>query len=141
MKKLLLLTVMIFTFFFVHAQKYELSSPDAKLKADVDINGGINVTLKKGDITAIKLGNISLETDNKLQDQEFKVQKVIRNSVNGIINPQIREKAETHINAYNELEIRFKAGHSITFRLFNEGFAYRLSTLSKDSLTIFPQKS
>ena len=141
MKKLLLLTLMIFTILFTYGQKYELSSPDGKLKSTVEIKSGINVTLSKGEITAIELGKISLETGNKLKDSEFKVQKGIRNSVSEIIKPQIRERAETFINAYNELEIRFKAGHSITFRLFNEGFAYRLSTLSKDSLTIFPQKS
>ena len=141
MKKLLLLTLMIFTILFTYGQKYELSSPDGKLKSTVEIKSGINVTLSKGEITAIELGKISLETGNKLKDSEYKVQKGIRNSVSEIIKPQIRERAETFINAYNELEIRFKAGHSITFRLFNEGFAYRLSTLSKDSLTIFPQKS
>ena len=137
MKKLLLIASLAFAVIHAYSQKYELSSPDAKLKAAVEINSGINVTLKKGDITAIKLGNISLETDSKLQDPEFKVQKAIRNSVNGIVKPQIREKAETFVNAYNELEIRFKAGHSITFRLFNEGLAYRFSTSSKDSLTIY----
>ena len=141
MKKLLLFASLALTVIHAYSQKYELSSPDGKLKATVEIKSGINVTLNKDEITAIKFGNISLETGNKLKDSEFKVKQATRTTVNGIIKPQIREKAETYINAYNELEIRFKAGHSITFRLFNEGFAYRLSTLSKDSLTIFPQKS
>lgn len=140
MKKFLLFTIMLFTYFFVNAQKYELSSPDGFLKAGIEINQGINVTLNKGGKTVIKFGNISLETGNKpSENSEFKVQKTIRNSVNEILRPQIREKAETLINAYNELEIRFKSGKAITFRLFNEGVAYRLSTSSKDSLTIFSE--
>ncbi len=137
MKKLFLIISLLFAVIQSYSQKYELSSPDAKLKASVEIIDGINVTLKKGDITAAKIGNISLETDSKLQDPEFKVQKTTRTSVNGIAKPQIREKAESYVNAYNELEIRFKAGRSITFRLFNEGLAYRFSTSSKDSLTIY----
>ena len=80
MKKLLLIASLAFAVIHAYSQKYELSSPDAKLKAAVDINGGINVTLTKGDITAIKFGNIYLETGNKSQNTEFKVQRVFRSS-------------------------------------------------------------
>jgi alpha-glucosidase len=140
MKRPLLLTLLLFAVFAAHAQKYELSSPDGKLKAGIEINPGINVTLDKGSKTVIKFGNISLETDNKLlQGTGYKVQKAVRKSVNEIIRPQIREKAEAFNNIYNELEIRFKSGYSITFRLFNEGLAYRLSTSSKDSLRIYSE--
>ena len=137
MKNLLLITSLLFSVISASSQKYELISLDGKLKADIEINSGINVTLNKDGITAVKLGNIYLETDNKLQNPELKVQRAFRSSVNEIVKPQIREKTETLINAYNELELRFKSGHSITFRLFNEGLAYRFSTSSKDSLTIF----
>lgn len=137
MKKLLLLNVMVFTFFFVDGQKYELSSPDGSLKTEIELNRGIAVKLNKGDKTVIQLGNISLDAGIKLSgNSEFKVKKVIRNSVNEIIKPQIRERAEAFNNVYNELEIRLKTGYAITFRLFNEGLAYRLSTSSKDSLTV-----
>ncbi len=137
MNKLLLITSLLFLMINASSQKYELISLDGKLKADIEINGGINVTLNKDGITAVKFGNIYLQTGNKSQYTEFKVQRVFRSSENEIVKPQIREKAETIINAYNELELRFKSGHSITFRLYNEGLAYRLSTSSKDSLTIY----
>lgn len=138
MKKLLLPALLGFTFLIARAQKYELSSPDGILKTEIEINQGINVKLNKGDKPLIKFGNISLETGIKVPgDAKFKVQKTGRYSVNETIKPQIREKAESYINAYNELEIRFKSGQAISFRLFNEGLAYRLSTSSKDSLTIY----
>jgi alpha-glucosidase len=140
MKTFFLLAAMAFSLSFVSGQKFELISPDGKLKTGIEIYQGINVTLSKDNKTVIKFGNISLETEIKASgNTEFKVQKTIRNSVNEILRPQIREKAETLTNAYNELEIRFKSGQAITFRLFNEGVAYRLSTSSKDSLTIYSE--
>ena len=137
MKKLLMLPLLAITTLCVHGQKYELISPDGKLKTGIVINHGINVTLEKRGKTVITLENISLETDAQVhQDKDFKVQKAIRASVNEMVRPQIREKSETFVNACNELEIRFKSNYSITFRLFNEGMAYRLSTSQRDSLTI-----
>ena len=41
MKKILLLTTFAFVTLFAGAQKYELSSPDNKLKAEIEINAGI----------------------------------------------------------------------------------------------------
>ena len=95
LKILLLITSLLFSMISASSQKYELSSLDGKLKADIEIISGINVTLNKDGITAVKLGNISLETDNKFRIRNYKVQKAIRSSVNEIVKPQIREKAET----------------------------------------------
>ncbi len=137
MKKISLLIILLFISFFTYAQKYGLSSPDGKLTAGIEIDNSIYVALLKGRSTVIKLGNISLETSFvKNRNDEYKVQKAIRNSVNEVVKPGIREKAANLTNSYNELEIRFRNNHSITFRLFNEGLAYRLSTSSRDSLTI-----
>ncbi len=137
MKKPILLTLLVCYSLSVLAQKYGLTSPDGKLTAGIEIDNGIYVALLKGRTGVFKLANISLETHLVLpQNDEYKVQKAIQNSVNEIIRPEIPDKAATLTNSYNELEIRFRNKHSITLRLFNSGLAYRLSTSSKDSLTI-----
>ncbi len=138
MKKHLLLPIILFATLSAYAQKYELLSPDGKLGTEIVIANGINVTLKKESKAVINFRNLSLETDKKVaDDKKYKVAKIIRGSKNEIIKPQINEKADSLLNSYNELEIRFKESYSITFRLFNEGLAYRFSTSSKDSMTIF----
>jgi alpha-glucosidase len=138
MKKSFLLTALAFLSLFTHAQKYELISPDKKLTAEIDIDRGIFVNLKKGENIAVRFDNISLETGmNNQPEVFFKVQKINRKQVNEIVRPDIREKSETMINEYNELEIRFRSNFAITFRAFNEGLAYRLSSLLKDSLIIY----
>jgi alpha-glucosidase len=137
MKKLVLLIVSLFIGLFSYSQKYALTSPDGKLTAGIEIDKGIYVALLKGRTNVFKLGNISLKTYYVVGPKdEYKVQKIIRNSVNEIIRPEIRDKAATLTNSFNEMEIRFGNKHSVTFRLFNEGFAYRFSTSNKDSLKI-----
>ena len=82
----------------------------------------------KGRTTILKLGNISVENYYVAsRNPDFEVAKVIPRSVNEVIKPEIREKAAALTNSYNELEIKFKKNYSITFRLFNEGLAYRYS--------------
>lgn len=138
MKKLFFIILFAFANFLVQAQNYELTSPDGYLKAIILIDRGIEVTLKKQDRFAMKVNNISLETSPGLANNtDWRVQHIVRNSVNETVLPEIREKAEALTNAYNELEIRFRTGNSITLRLFNEGLAYRFSTSSIDSLTIY----
>ncbi|HSH18902.1 MAG TPA: glycoside hydrolase family 97 N-terminal domain-containing protein, partial [Draconibacterium sp.] len=137
MKEFLFLIVFTFTFLISNAQQYELDSPDGKLIAEIEIKEGISAKLLKDNNAAVLLKNIWLETENKGQIfSDFKVKKTIRNSVNETIIPVIKEKEAVLTNAYNEIEILFKSGSSIIFRLFNEGLAYRLSTSVKDSLII-----
>ncbi len=138
MKKIVIIALFAFITLVLQAQNYGLHSPDGKLSIAVEVNQGIGVILKKQDQVAVKLSNILMVTSPELANKtDWRVQRTVRNSVNETVIPEIREKAEALINAYNELEIRFRAGNSITFRLFDEGLAYRFSTTVRDSLTIY----
>jgi alpha-glucosidase len=138
MNKLFLITTFVVVSLLSPAQKYELISPDNKLKVEIETNQGISAILTKEGKPAVSLQNISLETGKEAkQVSDYKVQKIVRNSVNETVTPELREKAAVLTNSYNELEIKFKAGNGITFRLFNEGLAYRLLTSAKDSLIVY----
>ncbi len=137
MKKPFLPVIFTLIFLYSGAQKYELLSPDGKLKADIEIKDGIFVNLDKEGLPAVSLQNISLETGNEsVQFSNLRVKKAVRNSANETVKPVIKEKEAELKNTYNEIEINFKSASSITFRLFNDGLAYRLSTVAKDSLII-----
>lgn len=137
MKKILLLISFLFLGVSVYPQKYGLTSPDGKLTAGIEIDNGIYVALLKGRNTVIRLGNISLENSYVPEmNPGFRVQKIQERSVNETVSPEIREKEAAYINSYNELEIRFRGNYVVTFRLFNEGLAYRFAISGKDSLRI-----
>ena len=137
MKKIVLVISLSFIVLFGKAQKYLIDSPDKKMSAEIEINNGITVKMLKGTETVFTLSGISLEiVNNNQQFANQQVKKVTRNAVNEEVRPQIRDKSEIYKNCFNELIIAFKANHSVTFRLFNEGLAYRISSSVKDSLTI-----
>ena len=140
MKKSILFFLSFSFCIYCSAQKYELFSPDGKLKTEIEINRGIFAELSKEGVPFVKLNNLSLEYDGTDQPGISKVRRTYRRSVNEVIKPEIREKSSELLNTYNELEIRFRADYGIIFRLFNEGLAYRFTTFSKDSLLIDNEK-
>jgi alpha-glucosidase len=137
MKKILLLISLLFFSFSVFAQKYGLSSPDGKLTTAIEIDNGIFVALLKDRDVVLRMGNLSLQNYYVAdRNADYKVQKVIPRSVNEVVKPEIRDKSAMLTNSYNELEIKFSKNYTITFRMFNEGLAYRFSISEKDSLRI-----
>lgn len=140
MKRILLQLLLFLQFFNVYPQKYGLTSPDGKLTAGIEIDNGIYVALLKGRNPLIRFGNIAVENYYVAErNADFKVLRAYTRSVNEIIEPEIRDKSEVYTNSYNELEIRFRKNYAITFRMFNEGLAYRFSISEKDSLRIIKE--
>jgi len=137
MKKLIILLISVFISFSVEAQVYKINSPDGKLETEITIEKGISVVLTKSESHMLTLRNLSMNTGNVKLGDNLKVSKTARRSVDETIAPVIREKASILQNNYHELEIRFKNRPGITFRLYNEGLAYRFYTNLEDSLTIY----
>ncbi|HTN06917.1 glycoside hydrolase family 97 protein [Agriterribacter sp.] len=119
-----------------NAQQYVLMSPDKKLSAEIESNRqGISVKMtKEGDIL-LSLSDLGMVT-GQTKAVPPQVKKAKRNAISEDVKPAVKEKSETYRNEYNELVLTFKSEHALTFRLFNEGLAYRFSTTAKDSLTI-----
>ncbi|MBW6501117.1 MAG: glycoside hydrolase family 97 protein [Bacteroidales bacterium] len=138
MKKLFRLIASVLITLSANAQEYQLISPDGKLTAKIETGQNISVNLEKDGRNVVMLENLFLKAGNVVRkDTSLKVQRVTRRSVNEVIEPEIREKASSLINKFNELEIRFRAYFGITFRIYDEGLAYRFSTFSGDSLIIY----
>lgn len=138
MKKILFLSFLSLLFYCGKAQKFVLDSPDKKITAGIEFNHELTIKITKGEESVFNLSGLSLETNlNEANDQ--RVIKSVRNSVNEEVKPVIRDKSEIYRNCYNELTISFNSSRALTFRLFNEGLAYRFSTSAKDSLTILKE--
>lgn len=136
MKSFLVLFFLSFLCAAGNAQQYTLSSPDKKLSAEIESNQqGISLKMMKGAGKVLSLSDLGMITD-QTKAEPLKIKNTKRSAVAEDIRPAIKEKSETYRNEYNELLLTFKSGQALTFRLFNEGLAYRFSTTAKDSLTI-----
>lgn len=138
MKKILMISLLIFFCTENYAQKYVLTSPDSKLSAEIEINQAITVRMANGSETILNLSGLEMMT-SQTASGGWQVKKVFRSSVNENHKPLIRVKSESYKNHYNELMLAFKSDKALTFRLFNEGLAYRFSSSSKDSLKVFKE--
>lgn len=140
MKRIWLLSLLSILFLNTKSQNFQISSPDQRLGATIEINGSINIKMQKGALQLLELKGVSMEVTGATDPfAQLKVSKSMRKFVDEVVIPEIREKSDQYRNCYNELVIRFKSNHALTIRLFNEGMAYRFSSSLKDSLTILKE--
>ena len=138
MKDLLLTTFFSIVVISSHAQEYSLASPDGFLTAKISIRGTASVELSKGNEKLLKLDEIDLvAVDGQLKG--LRVKNSTNQSVSNTVIPIVKEKSASYLENYNELNIGFKSDKGLTFRLYNEGIAYRFTTSAKDSLTIITE--
>ena len=135
MKKLIITTIFSIAVISIHAQEYYLTSPDGFLTAKISIHSNASVELSKRNELLLNLDEIDMvAADGQLEG--MRVKKSTNQSVSKTVFPLIKEKSASYIENYNELAIAFKSDKVLTFRLYNEGIAYRFTTSAKDSLTI-----
>jgi alpha-glucosidase len=53
-----------------------------------------------------------------------------------VVQTVVAVKSKTISNSYNQLSLKFKPNYAVTFRLFNNGIAYRFETSLKDQITV-----
>ena len=133
MKKTLLFVVFLVFIFSVNAQKkFNLTSPDEKLKVEITIGEKVSYTLQSGTDTVIFPSSISMKLENKTFGSKPSIKETKRIHVNNIIKSPFYKRSQITDN-YNELRLIFKENFELVFRTYNEGVAYRfISTEKKD---------
>ena len=71
----------------------------------------------------------ALSTQNKITTSKVE-------AVNSQIVVPVPDRRKMMKDTYNQLTISFKQPYKVTFRIYNEGIAYRISTMFKDSVFI-----
>lgn len=116
-------------------KKYDIVSPDGKLKVNVTIDEVVCYTVVHETDTMLYSSAISMETDTYMYGRASRVKKAVRRSVNQTIASPFYKK-ETVKDHYNELQILFKENFSLTFRVYDEGMAYRFASTGAKSFIV-----
>lgn len=114
-----------------------LQSPNGNIRVKVWMQGALSYSVLyrnkaitgTSKIDLIPLNKKSLSEQNKITF--FRI-----NTVNSQIIVPVSERRKRMTNNYNELTIEFKQPYKVIFRAYNEGVAYRITTLFKDSIYI-----
>jgi alpha-glucosidase len=65
-----------------------------------------------------------------------KVVSAKNTSVDEVVQTVVAVKSKTISNNYNQLNLKFKPDFAVSFRVFDNGIAYRFETTMKDQITI-----
>ncbi|HEY0610088.1 MAG TPA: glycoside hydrolase family 97 N-terminal domain-containing protein, partial [Chitinophaga sp.] len=112
----------------------DILSPDKKIRVHIDVSNGLFYSVSFNGQTLLQPSQIALQVAGIPNDLAIK--QVITRSVNEVITSPVPEKRKLIPDVYNEVTIRFRRPFSLTFRVYNDGVAYRFATHVKDSLTI-----
>ena len=119
------------------AQKqYSISSPDGRLTAEVTVGEQLTWSLAHDGRQLIEPSPVSLTlADGEQLGPNARVRHAKRQSADETIPSPFWISSEVR-NQYNELLITFRGDWGITFRLYDDGLAYRFHTNRKGTLTI-----
>lgn len=126
----LLLIILMMTYATISAQKeFSLLSPDKKLEVKVSVGEKIEFSVLKNGKALISPSPLAMNVnDNVVLGSKANVKNTKTNSVNQILQREVRQKSKEVREYYNELKINFKENFALSFRAFNEGVAYRFET-------------
>jgi alpha-glucosidase len=114
-----------------------LQSPNGNICVKVWMQGALSYSVRYRNKAIIGTSKIDLIPLNKksLSEQNKITSFRIKTENSQIIVP-VSERRKQMTNNYSELTIVFKQPYKVIFRAYNEGVAYRIITLFKDSIYV-----
>lgn len=137
------ITFLIFIFFcpaFIFAQSFEVTSKDKNTTLTVDTKGSLSFSVKKGNEVVLDKVAIGINLENTLLGEKPKVvsDKIIEKEEQIISIVPLKNRKIS--DAYKELQLKFKGGYEVHFRVYDEGIAYRFLTSLKGQVDIYGEK-
>lgn len=131
MKRLSLTFLLIAAFSMLHAQNYELSSPDGKLVVKVSSSDDLKWSLTHSGEVLMSDSPIAMHlADGTVFGGGGKVVRTLRRSVDEVHSAPFYKKSQVE-DRFNELTVVYRK-FSVVFRAYDEGVAYRfVSRLKK----------
>lgn len=118
------------------AKDYTIQSPDGKIKVTVAVDEQIRWSATVDNQSIFTNNTLSVDLGTSVLGVNPKVASAKTTTVNETLQPVIAVKSKTISNHYNQLNLVFKPNYKVSFRLFDNGIAYRFETRIKDQITV-----
>ena len=135
MKKGSILLFFIMTVCMAMAKSYLVTSPNGRLKAQVEVGKTLSYQLTLDDQLLVSPSTLSLKTEAGHCGVNSRLAQAKKSSHQGSFQAFAYKKAVVTDN-YNQLLLRFKDGFSVVFRMYDEGMAYRFISNTQKELKI-----
>ncbi len=127
----------------VHAESFKVSSPNGKLMLEVSFDKQLTYSLKVANDKVLENSTASLEINNNNANtpEIGKIINVKRSTINRVLYPHVQQKSKEIIEHYNEIILMFDNALSISFRVFDQGLAYRFSTQLMGDVNVINERA
>lgn len=118
------------------AKDYSVSSPNGKIKVTVSVETQIKWSATVENQSVFTDNTLSLDLGTSVLGLNPKVVSAKTSAVNETVQTVVAVKSKTISNNYNQLNLNFRPNYTVSFRLFDNGIAYRFETNIKDQVTV-----
>ncbi len=140
-KRISLLPLLLLVSQQFYPQSFEVQSPNKDIGLIVTIADDISWSVSLGDTQILE--NVTLGMDFESGPDFGAAPKIKDHSIkkfSSVIRPAVPHKDAEIIDDYVELVLRFKKKYNLTFRLYDDGIAYRFSDKNKGNRIVVSEK-
>jgi alpha-glucosidase len=133
-----LLFSLLFIAFVLNASSkdYKVSSPDGQIAVTVSVDNQIKWSAVVANQPIFTNNTLSLDLGTSVLGVNPKVASAKTSSVNENVQTVVAVKSKTIQNNYNQLNLVFKPNFTVSFRVFDNGIAYRFETGLKEEIIV-----
>lgn len=120
-------------------KEYRVSSPDGRISVEITADETITYSILHDGNTVIDVSEIGLTlADGTHIGSSARVVSSKKRHISETVDAPLYRQKSIHTEA-NELTLNLKDGFSVTFRVYDEGAAYRFATTRKGETTIISE--
>lgn len=118
------------------SKDYQITSPNGVISVTVTVDNQIRWSASVNQTPVFKNSIMSLDLGTTVLGVNSKVSSAKISSVNESVQTTVAVKSKTIQNTYNQLNLIFKPNFAVSFRVFDNGIAYRFETTMKNEITV-----
>jgi alpha-glucosidase len=124
------------------ARVQRLASPDGRIEVVVRADDKLAYDVLWRGKPLLSGATLALDVDHVRLGVAPQLVKATRRSVDGRVEPPVRQKAAVLPDQYNELRLDCAGGYAVTFRAYDQGVAYRFETaLPRTQVKVFGEEA
>lgn len=140
MKRISILTFLIFATKLMFGQNYTLKSPNGMLVANIELKDRLTYSLLVNGSVIVEPSAIAMNTSEFADKNFLGKHTALFDSTNRTVMPLWGTTSEIHDN-FNQLVLKYSDGISLEFRCYNHGFAWRMVTSFDKEVIVFNENS
>lgn len=149
-KPAFLLIILLFSFTASLARKHKIKSPDKNLEVIIEIKNDIRFTATYKEELVIQSATIEMKLlDGFILGPGSITRGKKRDKASKIVFPAVPTKTARLEESYNSISLIFRQPFILEFRVYNNGFAYRIKGETNQTVTVekevgiytFPERS